>query len=131
MSPDSRRAGTRLLIGLDEVLDLETGAAVERNLDRLLRAADASVVVIDVTTPLVTAAALHVLLRLRNSAQSRGVEFRVIARRPTARRVFRLVRLERLLRVSATLSGAETGARGCPPSHYPGSRSSGGRRPRR
>lgn len=102
---------------LDEPVDPDSEQDVERELNRLLRASPARLVVIDVRTPLVTAAALRMLLRLRVTVHGRSGTLHVVARRPLARRVFRLTGLSRVLRVSATMSGVAATARACPPPH--------------
>ncbi|SHM80379.1 Anti-anti-sigma regulatory factor (antagonist of anti-sigma factor) [Actinacidiphila paucisporea] len=99
---------------LTEAVDPETEDRVERDLVRRLRARDVEVVVIDVRTPLVTTTALHLLMRLRESALAQGAALCVVARHPLARRVFRAAGLSRALRVSATMGGTQAVARGCP-----------------
>jgi anti-anti-sigma factor len=106
-----------LVVELDEVVDPDTAGAVERVLQRQVRAADVPVVVVDIRTALVTSATLHVLVRLRRTVRAQGGALYVVARRPLARQVLRAAGLTRVLRVSATMSAAAGQARGCPPAH--------------
>ncbi|SEG87244.1 anti-anti-sigma factor [Actinacidiphila yanglinensis] len=104
-------------MNLDEPVDPDSEQDVERELNRLLRASPARLVVIDLRTPLVTAAALRMLLRLRVTVHGRNGTLHVVARRPLARRVFRLTGLTRVLRVSATMSGVAATALACSSPH--------------
>jgi anti-anti-sigma factor len=101
------------VIEVDDVIDFDNEDAVGQDLDRLIAGCGSRAVIIDVTTPLVTSAALHVLVRARQRADALGVVLCVVARRPSARKVFRLTGLHRTLRVTATLSGAEALCRRC------------------
>lgn len=101
------------VIELDEVIDYDNETAAGRILDGLIADSGSPVLVVDLTAPLVTSATLHVLIRARQRADALGVVLCVVARRPSARRVFRLTGLYRALRVSATPAGAAALCRGC------------------
>jgi anti-anti-sigma regulatory factor len=111
-------ADARLVMELNEAVDLDNERDVERELNHHLHTGDARLVVIDITTPLVTTTLLHVLVRLRDSAHARGAVLHVVARRPMARQIIRLAGLARLLRLCATVSGTQAAVRGCPPAHF-------------
>ncbi|MGC5343009.1 STAS domain-containing protein [Streptomyces sp. DT24] len=103
-----------LVAELHDVIDIDNEAAVERELRRLLPdAGGPHVLIVDIHTPIVTATALNVLLRLRRTAEERGIVLCVTARCSAARRVFGIVRARRVLRVAATLPGAVAMSRGC------------------
>ncbi|MDL5199301.1 STAS domain-containing protein [Streptomyces sp. ALI-76-A] len=103
------------MIQINEVIDFEAEGAAQRHLRREISRSATRTVIIDVRTPLVTAAAVVVLLRTRRFAHSRGAVLCVVAREPLARTVLRVTGVSRYLRVTATLSGALALARGCRP----------------
>jgi anti-anti-sigma regulatory factor len=111
----SRTVERRLVVQLDEVIDPDTAGDVERELRWLLRTADTELLVIDIRTPVLTSAALHLLMRVRRGARTQGTTLCVVARQPLARLVLRSTGLSRTLRASATMSGALALARSCPP----------------
>ncbi|MFJ8142740.1 STAS domain-containing protein [Streptomyces sp. NPDC096013] len=103
---------------LDEVIDPDTKDTVERELERLIRTAGTSVVIVDIRTPLLTSTALQLLLSVRRTAGKQGTVLCVAARRPLARRVLQAAGLTRALRVTTTVGAASALARGCPPVHH-------------
>ncbi|MEI7031744.1 STAS domain-containing protein [Streptomyces pratensis] len=106
---------SHLVVEVCEVVDLDNEAAVERDLLRLLPCCGPHTVIVDVLTPLLTPRSLGLLLRVRGRAEERGVVLAVVARYGTAREVLRAAGLDRVLRVAATLPGAELRGRGCRP----------------
>ncbi|MEV1048274.1 anti-sigma factor antagonist [Streptomyces sp. NPDC049916] len=104
-----------LVVELDEVVDLDNEAAVERELVRLLPCCGPRAVIVDIITPLLTARALGLLLRVRGHAGDRGVPMAAVARHAVARTVLSGAGLDRVLRVARSLPGAELRARGCRP----------------
>ncbi|MGW0333234.1 STAS domain-containing protein [Streptomyces sp. NPDC003011] len=113
--PCHRLSEGHLVIQIDDVIDFDAEGAAQRRLQREISRSATRTVIIDVRTPLVTAAAVGVLLRTRRFAHSRGAVLCVVARQPLARRVFRVTGVYRYLLVTATLSGALALARGCRP----------------
>lgn len=118
-----------LVVELSDAVDLDNEAAIERELLGLVPSCGPSTLIVDVVTPLLTARALGVLLRVRAEAEQRGVAMAVVARFETAREVLRAAALNRILRVAHTLAGAELRSRGClPDAEAPGEdRRTGGR----
>ncbi|ARF71206.1 STAS domain-containing protein [Streptomyces sp. NPDC012600] len=104
-----------LVVELSDAVDLDNEAAIERELLRLMPCCGPSTLIVDVVTPLLTARALGVLLRVRADAEQRGVSLAVVARFQTAREVLSAAALNRILRVAHTLAGAELRSRGCLP----------------
>ncbi|MER7851526.1 STAS domain-containing protein [Streptomyces bacillaris] len=104
-----------LVVELSDAVDLDNEAAIERELLRLMPCCGPSTLIVDVATPLLTARALGVLLRVRDDAEQRGVSMAVVARFATAREVLSAAALNRILRVAHTLAGAELRSRGCLP----------------
>ncbi|MBT3077828.1 STAS domain-containing protein [Streptomyces bacillaris] len=104
-----------LVVELSDAVDLDNEAAIERELLRLMPCCGPSTLIVDVVTPLLTARALGVLLRVRADAGQRGVSMAVVARFETAREVLGAAALNRILRVAHTLAGAELRSRGCLP----------------
>ncbi|MDN3295814.1 STAS domain-containing protein [Streptomyces ficellus] len=117
--PFHRLTAGQLVIEINDVIDFDQEDAVQRDLRAVISRSGARTVIIDVRTPLVTAAAVNVLVRLRRSADRRGAVLCVVARRPLARKVFRIAGVYRFLLVTATLSGAVAIARGCRPASGP------------
>ncbi|GAA2970300.1 hypothetical protein GCM10010446_64120 [Streptomyces enissocaesilis] len=105
----------RLVIEVHDVIDFGEQDAAESELRALISGSGARTVIVDVHTPLVTAVAVNVLLRVRQVARHGGAVLAVVARRPLARKVFRIAGVYRFLLVTATLSGAVACARGCRP----------------
>ncbi|MFI1188387.1 STAS domain-containing protein [Streptomyces californicus] len=105
-----------LVVELGETVDLDNESAVEREILRLLPCCGPGAVIVDLRTPLLTPRGLHVLLRIRSHAEERGVTLAVAAGHDTARATLRAAGLDRVLRVAATLQGAELRSRGCRPS---------------
>ncbi|MEE4544070.1 STAS domain-containing protein [Streptomyces sp. V4-01] len=103
------------VLELNDVVDHDTSTAVEEELRRLLPLSGPRAVVVDIRTSPVTSATLHLLLRLRATAEARSTALCVAARDPLARRVFRMTGLSRTLRVAATVGGALALARTCGP----------------
>ncbi|MFJ1594823.1 anti-sigma factor antagonist [Kitasatospora albolonga] len=104
-----------LVVELSDAVDPDNEAAIERELLRLMPCCGPSTLIVDVVTPLLTARALGVLLRVRADAEQRGVSLAVVARFQTAREVLSAAALNRILRVAHTLAGAELRSRGCLP----------------
>ncbi|MFD5973492.1 MULTISPECIES: STAS domain-containing protein [Streptomyces] len=104
-----------LVVELSDAVDLDNEAAIERELLRLMPGCGPSTLIVDVVTPLLTARALGVLLRVRADAEQRGVSMAVVARFETAREVLSAAALNRILRVAHSLAGAELRSRGCLP----------------
>ncbi|WP_445271795.1 STAS domain-containing protein, partial [Streptomyces sp. DSM 41978] len=96
----------QLVVELSDAVDLDNEAAIERELLRLMPCCGPSTLIVDVVTPLLTARALGVLLRVRADAEQRGVSLAVVARFQTAREVLSAAALNRILRVAHTLAGA-------------------------
>ncbi|MGW0548755.1 anti-sigma factor antagonist [Streptomyces altiplanensis] len=113
--PYYRLGVDRLVIEIHEVIDFGEQDAAESELRTLISRSGARIVILDVHTSLVTAAAVNVLLRVRQVARHGGAVLSVVARRPLARKVFRIAGVYRFLLVTATLSGAVACARGCRP----------------
>jgi anti-anti-sigma factor len=101
------------VLELHDVVDIDNQAVLEKELRLMLPGCGPRSVVIDIRTRLVTAAALHMLLRLWRTAQARGISLGVAARHPAARRIFRITGLSRTLRVAATPAGAAALTRTC------------------
>ncbi|MEU9096775.1 anti-sigma factor antagonist [Streptomyces sp. NPDC048361] len=101
----------RLIIELHEVIDSDNSGPVEDGLCALLPHPGAACVVVDIHVAVVTAANLHLLLRLRQVVERNGMLLFVVARQPSARKVFRITHLERTLRVTASLSRARGATR--------------------
>ncbi|GAA2499844.1 anti-sigma factor antagonist [Streptomyces gobitricini] len=104
-----------VVIELHEVIDFHAEDAAERELRTVMSHSGARTVIIDVHSPLVTAGLVNVLLRVHRAARGGGVVLCVVARRPLARKVFRISQVCRILLVAATLPGAMALARGCRP----------------
>ncbi|MFJ9688614.1 STAS domain-containing protein [Streptomyces bacillaris] len=104
-----------LVVELSDAVDLDNEAAIERELLRLMPCCGPSTLIVDIATPLLTARALGLLLRVRADAGQRGVPMTVVARSETAREVLNAAALNRILRVAHTLAGAELRSRGCLP----------------
>ncbi|WP_426500862.1 STAS domain-containing protein [Streptomyces sp. D54] len=106
---------THLVVELGEVVDLDNEAAIEREIVRLLPCCGPRTIIVDLHTPLLTARALGLLLRVRGQAEERGVSMAVVAGYDKAREVLSAAGLLRVLRVAPTLPGAEFRNRGCRP----------------
>ncbi|APS22984.1 MULTISPECIES: STAS domain-containing protein [Streptomyces] len=104
-----------LVVELGEVIDLDNELAIEHEIVRLLPCCGPRAVIVDIRTSLLTPRALGVLLRVRGQAEERGVSVAVVAGYDTAREVLGAAGLHRVLRVAATLPGAELRSRGCRP----------------
>ncbi|MFI0876655.1 sulfate transporter [Streptomyces sp. CS149] len=104
-----------LVVELGEVIDLDNELAIEREIVRLLPCCEPRAVIVDIRTPLLTPRALGVLLRVRGQAEERGVSVAVVAGYDKAHEVLGAAGLHRVLRVAATLPGAELRSRGCRP----------------
>ncbi|MFH9479307.1 STAS domain-containing protein [Streptomyces anulatus] len=104
-----------LVVELGEVIDLDNESAIEREVVRLLPCCGPRAVIVDIRTPLLTPRALGVLLRIRGQAEERGVSMAVVAGYDKAREILSAAGLHRVLRVAATLPGAELRSRGCRP----------------
>ncbi|MFD6659529.1 STAS domain-containing protein [Streptomyces parvus] len=104
-----------LVVELGEVIDLDNELAIEREIVRLLPCCGPRAVIVDIRTPLLTPRALGVLLRVRGQAEERGISMAVVAGSDRAREVLSAAGLHRVLRVAATLAGAELRCRGCRP----------------
>ncbi|MFB7435202.1 STAS domain-containing protein [Streptomyces microflavus] len=104
-----------LVVELGEVVDLDNEAAIEREIVRLLTCCGPRAIIVDIQTPLLTPLALGVLLRVRCQAGERGISLAVVAGYDKARETLSAAGLHRLLRVAATLPGAELRSRGCRP----------------
>ncbi|MFF8833496.1 STAS domain-containing protein [Streptomyces sp. NPDC015131] len=111
--PCHRPVPDELVIEIHDVVDIGQEDAVHRALSSLITGSGARTVHIDLRTPLVTAAMVTVLLRVRDTAHRRGTALTVVARRPLARKVFRICGVSRSLLVTATLTAARTVTRGC------------------
>ncbi|QGV81990.1 STAS domain-containing protein [Streptomyces ficellus] len=111
--PCHRPSVDQLLIEIHDVIDLPDEEPAERALASLIAGSGVRTVLVDLRTPLVTGGMVAMLLRLRAAAHARGATLAVVARRPLARKVFRICGAHRTLRVSATLSGARAVTRGC------------------
>ncbi|MEV6473229.1 STAS domain-containing protein [Streptomyces sp. NPDC051657] len=104
-----------LVVELGEVVDLDNEAAIEREIVRLLPCCGPRAIIVDLRTPLLTPRALGLLLRIRGRAEGRGVSMAVVAGYDKARDILSAAGLHRVLRVAATLPGAELRSRGCRP----------------
>ncbi|MFE9379084.1 STAS domain-containing protein [Streptomyces sp. NPDC006855] len=104
-----------LVVELADVVDLDNEAAIEREILRLLPCCGPRAIVVDLRTPLLTPRGLGLLLRVRDQAEERGVSMAVVAGHDKAREVLGAAGLHRVLRVAATLPGAELRSRGCRP----------------
>lgn len=103
--------GPRLIIELHEIIDSDIASVTGDELCALLVRAGVESAIVDIHVAVVTTANLHMLLRLRQVALQKGVFLLVVARHPSARKVFRITNLERTLRVTATLSRARRASR--------------------
>ncbi|MFH9613523.1 anti-sigma factor antagonist [Streptomyces pratensis] len=110
-----RLDASRLVVELREAVDLENEALAERELRRLLPCCGPGAFIVDVRTPLLTASALRVLLRMRRRAGLRGVSLLVVARCATARAVLDGSGLKNALGVTYTIEEAEFRSRECLP----------------
>ncbi|MFD3816783.1 STAS domain-containing protein [Streptomyces rubiginosohelvolus] len=106
---------THLVVELGEVVDLDNEAAIEREIVRLLPCCGTRAIIVDIGTPLLTPRALGLLLRVRGQAEERGISMAVVAGHDKAREILSAAGLHRVLRVAATLPGAELRSRGCRP----------------
>ncbi|MFF8382537.1 anti-sigma factor antagonist [Streptomyces kanasensis] len=113
--PCYRLSSDDLVIEIGDVVDAHEEEAAERELRTVVTGSGARTVIVDVRTALVTAGLVDVLVRVHRAARDRGTVVCVVARRPLARRVFRVSRVSRTLLVAATLSGAAALSRGCRP----------------
>ncbi|CAH9419239.1 hypothetical protein SGL43_06294 [Streptomyces globisporus] len=104
-----------LVVELGEVVDLDNEAAIEREIVRLLPCCGPRAIIVNIKTPLLTPRALGVLLRVRGQAGERGISMAVVARHDNASEILSAAGLLRVLRVAATLPGAELRSRGCRP----------------
>ncbi|MFF7495866.1 MULTISPECIES: STAS domain-containing protein [Streptomyces] len=104
-----------LVVELGEVVDLDNEAAIEREIVRLLPCCGPRAIIVDIRTPLLTPRALGLLLRVRGQAGERGISMAVVAGHDKAREILSAAGLHRVLRVAATLPGAELRSRGCRP----------------
>ncbi|PVC85667.1 STAS domain-containing protein [Streptomyces sp. CS014] len=104
-----------LVVELGDVVDLDNEAEIEREIVRLLPCCGPRAVIVDIRTPLLTPRALGVLLRVRGQAEERGISMAVVAGYDKAREILSAAGLHRVLRVAATLPGAELRSRGCRP----------------
>ncbi|WP_411082229.1 STAS domain-containing protein [Streptomyces sp. cmx-18-6] len=111
--PNYRLDESHVVVEIEEVVDLDNESVIEQELTRLLPCCGPSTLIVDLRTPLLTPRALGVLLRVRGLAQERGVSVAVVAGHERAREVLSAAGLNRVLRVSLTLQGAESRGRGC------------------
>ncbi|MFC8918678.1 anti-sigma factor antagonist [Streptomyces sp. NPDC047821] len=111
--PCHRPSADQLVVEIHDVIDCYDEERARRDLCVLIARSGAHTVIIDVRTPLVTAGMVRVLLRVRQEALGRDTAISVVARRPLARKVFRVCGVDRHLRVTATLSGARALTRRC------------------
>lgn len=105
-----------LIVELPEGVDTDTVPDVARELTRRPYSSDAPLVVIDGRTPPMTVTALT--LPLCRRTYLRAAVLCVGARSPQVRPVLRST--GRTLRVSATRTGTQAAARGCPNPHLAG-----------
>ncbi|MDX3604998.1 MULTISPECIES: STAS domain-containing protein [Streptomyces] len=104
-----------LVVELGEVVDLDNESAIEREIVRLLPCCGPRAVIVDIRTSLLTPRAVGLLLRVRGQAEERGISTAVVAGYDQAREILSAAGLHRVLRVAATLPGAELRSRGCRP----------------
>ncbi|ALU92386.1 sulfate transporter [Streptomyces globisporus C-1027] len=110
-----RLDAAHLVVELGGVVDLDNEAAIEREIVRLLPCCGPRAIIVDIRTPLLTPRALGLLLRVRGQAEERGISMAVVAGHDMAREILSAAGLHRVLRVAATLPGAELRSRGCRP----------------
>ncbi|MFI1566553.1 hypothetical protein ACH4ZX_26450 [Streptomyces sp. NPDC020490] len=95
----TRRASGRQVITLDVVVDIANAGEVGRELTELVRRCPEPCVVVDVRTPIVTAAGVSMLELVRAEAVYRGKALRVVVHHRLAHQVMRIAGVERLLDV--------------------------------
>jgi anti-anti-sigma regulatory factor len=115
------------VIEVREVIDFDDAPAIEQELCLLIPCCAARNVIVDLRTPILTTATLHLLVRLRETADRHAVILCVIAREPQAARVLDLVGLRDFLRVTVSLPGARVMAAAC--GNSPAGQPSAGRPP--
>ncbi|MEU2072301.1 STAS domain-containing protein [Streptomyces anulatus] len=103
------------VIEVREVIDLAEQPAVEEELCRLITVCGLPAVIVDLRIPILTTTTLHLLVRLRQTADRHDVTLCVTARSPQAAQVLRLAGLHDFLRVTASLPGARAMVAACAP----------------
>ncbi|WP_371673742.1 hypothetical protein OG985_42335 [Streptomyces sp. NBC_00289] len=102
-----------VVIELHDVVDIGNDEATKDRLRRVMEESAVRRAIIDIRTPVVTAACLDMLLALRRALLPSGFLITVVARHRLARRVFRIAALSRTFHVTATVPRARALTRAC------------------
>ncbi|MFD7661117.1 STAS domain-containing protein [Streptomyces sp. NPDC059788] len=106
MNLSNYRIADQLVIEVPEIIDIANTGQVAAGLQGLLRAPEASGVVIDLRAPIITVAGLQTLLRCQRTARERGMTLSVAADRPMVRKAFQLTGVHRAIPVHSSLEDA-------------------------